>query len=153
MISIYFFKYETIETHARVFLALIISVLGSVWTIAVQCTVGKTLGTFRKKRNKKGLKEVSFSPILFFNVPIFLQVSFIGQLLHCVTSSGTSYILDFLFGYVKRVVNFYSIEKAKKFIKSHFSLPCISIVCVYFSQTKIVKTNVLHFMTYGLQVA
>ena len=30
MIFIYFFKYETIETHARAFLALIISALGSV---------------------------------------------------------------------------------------------------------------------------
>ena len=33
MIFIYFFKYETIETHARAFLALIISALGSVNTI------------------------------------------------------------------------------------------------------------------------
>ena len=31
MIFIYFFKYETIETHARAFLALIISALGSVY--------------------------------------------------------------------------------------------------------------------------
>ena len=35
----------------------------------------------------------------------------------------------------------------------YITLPCISIVCVNFSQTKIVRASVLHFMTYGLQVA
>jgi hypothetical protein len=34
IIFVYFFKYETIETHARAFLALIISIVGSVFGIA-----------------------------------------------------------------------------------------------------------------------
>ena len=84
----------------------------------------RSLGNSSEKNKKEKLKErphlIFFRPMLYFSVPRFLRVSFIGQLLHCLTSSGTSYILDFfLFAYVKRVVNFYSIEKARKFIKSH----------------------------------
>ena len=60
MIFIYFFKYETIETHARAFLALNISALGSVNCFGTLLTdnhvlTGATYVTNYKKYDKSSL--------------------------------------------------------------------------------------------------